>query len=117
MVNYAQLLDLDTSKLTTAATTAGSLGSALSSRGSEVSSVADIPSGMWDGADAQAAISLLNPQSGPLFDASDAFSQSQGILEDLAEGLEKAKSMLADAKGLADGAGITIGADGTVTTP
>ncbi|MGH8792094.1 MAG: hypothetical protein ACRDXX_05530 [Stackebrandtia sp.] len=117
MVTYTQLRDLDTSKLTTAASSAGSLGSALSTRGSDVATKANIPSGMWDGADAQAAMSLLSPQSGPLYDASDAFSHSQGILEDLVDGLEKAKSRLDDAQTLAAGAGLTIGPDGSVNIP
>lgn len=117
MVTYAQLRNMDFSRLSEAATAAGGLSGNLSSRGSEVSSAADIPAGMWAGADASAAGSLMSPLSSPLYDASDAFRHTQGVLETLVESLTVAKSRLDDAHNLAAGTGIVINADGSLTPP
>ncbi|MGH8791592.1 MAG: hypothetical protein ACRDXX_02995, partial [Stackebrandtia sp.] len=117
MVDYAQLRNLDTLKLTTAAEAAGGLSGTMSNRGGQVASAAAIPAGMWAGADAATASSLMSPLSGPLYDVSDSASRSQGVLEDLVSELKSAQSRLDDAHDLAAGTGITIGADGAVTTP
>lgn len=117
MVTYSQLANMDTSKLTSAAETAGTLSGTLTDRAVEVVSAADIPGGMWDGIDASAASSLLAAQPAPLFDASDAFRQGRAALEDLVTGIQAAKERLTDAQDLVGGTGITIGPDGSVTTP
>ncbi|MGH8792918.1 MAG: alpha/beta hydrolase [Stackebrandtia sp.] len=117
MVTYAQLSSMDTSKLTTAAGSAGSLSSSLSTRAGEVNSAADIPGGTWDGLDATAAGDLIGRQPPPLYDASDAFQRGRTALEDLADEIGTAKERLQDAHELIAGTGITIGGDGTVTTP
>lgn len=117
MVTYAQLRNMDFSRLSGAASASGGLSGNLSSRGSEVSTVADIPAGMWAGADAGAAGSLLSPLSSPLFDASDAFRHVQGVLETLVDGLTAAKNRLDDAHELAAGTGIVINDDGSITVP
>lgn len=117
MVDYAQLTNLDTSRLTSAAEASGSLSSALSTDADDVLSAAEIPPGMWAGRDSDAASGLLSHQPPPLFAASDAFKRGQAVLEDLVTELEAARRRLADAHDLVAGTGITIGADGTVTTP
>ncbi|ADD42355.1 alpha/beta hydrolase [Stackebrandtia nassauensis] len=117
MVNYSQLLNMDTSKLSTAATTSGNLSKALTERAGEVGGKADIPAGMWAGLDAGLASSLISDQQSPLFDASDAFKRGQATLDDLVDGLQAAKERLADAHDLVAGTEVTIGPDGTVTTP
>ncbi|MGH8794392.1 MAG: hypothetical protein ACRDXX_17300 [Stackebrandtia sp.] len=117
MITYAQLIDMDMSKLSTAAETAGSLSSTLSGRASALQAAAAIPAGMWAGVDAAAAGGLILSQAPPLFDASDAFSRGQAVMEDLVDGLEAAKEHLQGAHDLVAGTGITIHGDGTVTTP
>lgn len=117
MVNYAQLRDLDTSKLVSAAEAAGGLSGSLSARGGEVAQVSQIPAGMWAGPDASAASGMMSPLSMPLYDVSDAATTSQGVITTLVGDLEKAKERLADAHEVIAGTGITISADGTVTTP
>ncbi|ADD40820.1 protein of unknown function DUF1023 [Stackebrandtia nassauensis DSM 44728] len=117
MVSYSQLLNMDTAKLTGAAEAAGGLSSTLSTRAGEVQSAADIPGGMWTGIDSSAASSLIGAQPSPLYDASDAFRRGRAALEDLVTGVEAAKDRLGDAQDLVGGTGITIGGDGTVTTP
>ncbi|ADD40352.1 hypothetical protein [Stackebrandtia nassauensis] len=117
MVTYSQLVNMDTSKLSGAAEAAGGLSSTLSTRAGEVQTSAQIPGGMWAGVDASAASGLLETQPSPLFDASDVFRSSRAALEDLVVDLEAAKTKLTDAQDLVAGTGITIGPDGTVTTP
>lgn len=117
MVTYAQLRTMDTSKLTGAAEAAGSLAGVMTTRGGEVASVAQIPAGMWAGLDASAASGMMSPLSGPLYDVSDSATNAQGVIDTLVTELEKAKTKLDDAHDLIAGTGITIGADGTVTTP
>lgn len=116
MVNFAQLRDLDTSKLTTAASTSAQLSGDLSSRGTEVASAAQ-PVDAWHGADAAAKTSMMSPLANPLYDASDAFNYGSGVLDTLVDDLTAAKSKLESAIELAAGTGIQISADGTVTTP
>ncbi|MGH8793587.1 MAG: hypothetical protein ACRDXX_13215 [Stackebrandtia sp.] len=108
---------MDTSKLSGAAEAAGGLSSTLTGRAGEVQSAAQIPGGMWTGLDASAASGLLQVQPPPLYDASDAFKRGRAALEDLVVDLTAAKSKLTDAQDLVAGTGITIGPDGTVTTP
>ncbi|MGH8792917.1 MAG: alpha/beta hydrolase [Stackebrandtia sp.] len=117
MVSYAQLVDMDTSKLTGAAEAAGSLSNTISGHAGDVRSAAEIPVGMWSGLDAAAAKDLIGQQPPPLYDASDAFQRGQAALEDLVEGVEAAKEHLRGAHDAVAGTGIVIGADGTVTTP
>lgn len=117
MVDYAQLRNLDTSKLTSAAEAAGGLSSAVTSRGGEVANAAQIPQGMWAGLDSSAASGMMSPLSNPLYDVSDSATHSQGVITTLVDDLEKAKSKLDDAHDVIAGTGITISPDGTVTTP
>lgn len=117
MVTYAELRDLDTSRMTTAASTAGTLSGDLNTRGAEVTSAAEIPTGTWNGNDRDAASQMISPLADPLYDTSDSCVQSQGVLEDLVGDLESAQERLQDAHNMAAGTGITISADGTVTTP
>ncbi|ADD42549.1 alpha/beta hydrolase [Stackebrandtia nassauensis] len=117
MVDYAQLTNMDTSKLTRAAEESGSLAGALSTSAQDVQTASDIPAGMWAGRDSTAASDLMATQPPPLFVASDAFKRSQAVLEDLVTDLEAARRRLQDAHDLVAGTGLTIGPDGTVTTP
>ncbi|MGH8792151.1 MAG: hypothetical protein ACRDXX_05830 [Stackebrandtia sp.] len=117
MVTYAQLINMDTSRLSAAASTAGSLSSSLSDRGALVQSRSDIPEGMWNGADASAAGGALEILTPPLFDASDAFKRGRAALEDLVDGVDAAKERLQDAHNLVAGTGITISSDGDVFPP
>ncbi|MGH8792136.1 MAG: hypothetical protein ACRDXX_05755, partial [Stackebrandtia sp.] len=117
MVTYAQLAGMDTSKLTGAAEAAGGLSGSLSGHADAVQTAAQIPQGMWQGDDSVAAGNLVADQSPPLFDASDAFNQGKGALEGLVEGIDAAKEHLQGAHDAVAGTGITIGGDGTVTTP
>lgn len=117
MVNYAQLRNLDTSKLVSAAEAAGGLSGTMTTRGGEVAQAAQIPGGMWAGMDASAASGMMSPLSTPLYDVSDSATASQNVITDLVSNLEDAKSRLDDAHGVIAGTGITISADGTVTTP
>lgn len=117
MVSYAQLVNMDTSKLTTAAETSGSLSGALTTNAADVQTAAEIPSGIWAGPDSGAASDLLASLPSPLYDASDMFTKGQRVLETLATEIETAKEQLQDAHSLVAGTGITIGLDGAVTTP
>lgn len=117
MVDYAQLLNLDTSKLTSAAETSGGLSRAITNRGGEVADASQISGEMWLADDSRAAQTKMEPLPDPLYDVSDNAGKSKAILEQLAETLEKAKVKLADARDLVAGTGITISGDGTITTP
>lgn len=117
MVDYAQLINMDTSKLTTAAQESGSLASALSTRAADVQTASDIPAGMWAGPDANASSDLMAVQPPPLSDASDAFNRNRAVLENLVDALEAARRRLQDAHDLVAGTDLTIEPDGTVTTP
>ncbi|MGH8793685.1 MAG: hypothetical protein ACRDXX_13710 [Stackebrandtia sp.] len=108
---------MDTSRLATAAETAASLSSSLSDRSTEVGSASAIPSDMWQGQDAFGASNLLINQQAPLWAASSAFTRGQAALEDLVDGIDAAKEHLQSALDVVSGTGITIGGDGTVTTP
>lgn len=117
MVNYAQLSTMDVSRLSTAAQAAGTLSRKLSHHGEDVRSAADWPGGMWSGMDAMTASFQLASQVAPLYRASDAFRNGRAALEDLVDGITAAKEHLKSAQDLVAGTGITISADGTVTTP
>lgn len=117
MVTYAQLSAMDTSRLSAAATAAGTLARSLTRRGDEVRSLAQWPNDMWSGRDSMAASFRLTIQSGPLYDASDAFKRGRSVLENLVDGVTAAKEHLRGAQNLLAGTGMTISPDGTVTTP
>lgn len=117
MVDYAQLLKLDTSKLTAAAESAAGLSTAMSARGEEVATAADVPAGMWYGSDAWAASNLMSAMPDPLYKVSDDAAHSRRVLDDLVTGLNDAKELLQDAYDRAIAGGLTVGPDGTVITP
>lgn len=117
MVTYAQLAEMDTHGLTGAAEAAGGLSHALSRRGDEVRSVCDFPNDVWCGVDALSASMRLAIQAGPLYRASDALSRAGAVLDGLADEIDAAREHLRGALDLIAGTGITISADGTITTP
>lgn len=117
MVTYAQLLNMDLSKLSTSAEECGNLASTLGQRGQQVLTKSDIPADLWEGADTDAASGLLKGQAPTLDEASNAFRLAKPILEELVEELEKAKTKLGDVQTLLSGTGIVVHADGTVVTP
>lgn len=117
MVDFAQLTKMNTSKLTSAAAASGKFATAMTTRGEEVRTSSVIPAGMWTGADANAASTLLAGMPEPLYNLSDSANRGKKTLDDLATEIGRAKERLQDAHDAIAGTGITIGADGTVTTP
>lgn len=117
MVDYAQLSKLDTAKLTSASEASGTFATAISGRGEAVRTKSEIPAGMWQGGDANAAGGLLAGMSDPLFDVSDSANRGKKTLEDLVTALGKAKEHLQGAHDAIKGTDITIDAKGVVKTP
>lgn len=115
MVSYSQLRDLDTTRLTDAAETAGTLAGELSGNAEELTCAAEMPPQMWEGADAESAQLRLGRMPGALEDGSDAFRRGRSGLEDLTEGLQEAREHLEGAHEIAARSpAIVISSSGTV---
>src|SRR5690606_4822921 len=91
-ITFAQLRDLDTSKLTTAADSAVSVGKDMESRAGDVVDAAEGSQGsdFWGGADAEAQNALLNTFPAPLNAAGSVFKSAGGTIDTLVTELEAA---------------------------
>ncbi|GAA4893146.1 hypothetical protein LX16_1891 [Stackebrandtia albiflava] len=117
MVSYAELANMDMTRLAGAAEVSGVLAGRLATHTTDLRTVADIPPDVWSGPDEAAASDSLVTRSESLYAVSDVFARCRTILEELVTALGTARERLGDAHERIAGTGITIGPDGTVTTP
>lgn len=109
---------MKTDKLTGAASASEAFGKAMVDRGGDVRTKSEIPANMWAGGDANAAGGLLAGMEEPLYSLSDSANSGKKTLEDLVEGIGKAKEHLQGAYNAIKGTGIEIDPKtGAVTTP
>ncbi|ADD44395.1 M91 family zinc metallopeptidase [Stackebrandtia nassauensis] len=116
-ISFAQLRNLDTSKLTTAADTAVAVGKDMESRAGDIVDAAKNGNGsdFWNGADADAQNALLNTFPAPLNAAGSIFKSSAGTIDTLVTELEAAKSDIETA--ISSYPRLIVGNDGSVTYP
>ncbi|ADD46054.1 M91 family zinc metallopeptidase [Stackebrandtia nassauensis] len=118
MVSFAQLRNLDTSKLTKAADTAVKVGKDMESRAGDVNDVAKRGgdgSDFWAGVDADAQNALLTTFPPPLNAAGTVFKSSAGTVDKLVDELDAAKNEIDTA--ISSYPRLIVGDDGSVTYP
>ncbi|MFJ7275777.1 alpha/beta hydrolase [Kitasatospora sp. NPDC098663] len=119
MVTLAQLRDTDLSALTGAAgaydTLAGAFGQHVQAMDTEVTK--HVLNSTWVGTAAGAANACLQRTSGRLDAAHTEMSAVSGLLRQASEAFQLAQSKLQEALQEAQGAGLTVAEDGTVSWP
>ena len=116
-MNYAELLNLDTGNLTSAADAAGVMANQLESDVESALSFSDIGDGVWKGDDAVAAANSLRDQVPALEEGAQAMHYGKVVLIDLVDQLNSAKEQLMAAHDAAAGTPLIITADGAVVVP
>lgn len=115
-IGFAQLRDLDTSKLTTAADTSVAVGKDMETRAGDIADAARNGSdGSWAGADATAQNTLLGTFPAPLNAAGSVFKNAAGTIDALVIELSAAKSDVETA--ISSYPRHTVGDDGSVSWP
>lgn len=116
-ISFAQLRNLNTATLATAADTAVAVGKDMETRAGDITDAAGKTTGsdFWGGADAEAQNALLNTFPPPLNAAGSVFKSAAGTIDTLVAELDGAKGDLERA--IDSYPRLIVGNDGSVTWP